>query len=192
MYPPKFFSRFFNGKLAPVTILALAYLAITFITRCFLLVFSAKGFEWNLSTLVGTFGIGVMYDLVVCSFVIIPMVLHTWFSNERIYQRKWRWVAPSVLLAIFLILKFSQLVPEDFNEDLRKIVLWYVFIRMLLLILLAIAGPSFRVQWRKGVLLFDLTLIMFLLLFNAVSEFFFWQEFSGRYNFIAVDYLVYT
>ncbi|WP_208110935.1 LTA synthase family protein [Pedobacter duraquae] len=30
------------------------------------------------------------------------------------------------------------------------------------------------------------------LIFNAVSEWFFWEEFSVRYNFIAVDYLVYT
>lgn len=34
--------------------------------------------------------------------------------------------------------------------------------------------------------------LIFLLLFNAVSEWFFWDEFSVRYNFIAVDYLVYT
>lgn len=30
------------------------------------------------------------------------------------------------------------------------------------------------------------------LLFDAVSEWFFWDEFSARFNFIAVDYLVYT
>jgi phosphoglycerol transferase MdoB-like AlkP superfamily enzyme len=30
------------------------------------------------------------------------------------------------------------------------------------------------------------------LLFNVVSEWFFWDEFSSRFNFIAVDYLVYT
>jgi len=34
--------------------------------------------------------------------------------------------------------------------------------------------------------------VMFSLLFGAVSEFIFWQEFSTRFNFIAVDYLVYT
>ena len=32
----------------------------------------------------------------------------------------------------------------------------------------------------------------YILLFNGVSEFFFWDEFGVRYNFIAVDYLVYT
>ena len=34
--------------------------------------------------------------------------------------------------------------------------------------------------------------LMFALVFGAVSEFIFWQEFSTRFNFIAVDYLVYT
>ena len=32
----------------------------------------------------------------------------------------------------------------------------------------------------------------YLLIFNAVSEWFFWEEFGKRFNFIAVDYLVYT
>ncbi len=35
-------------------------------------------------------------------------------------------------------------------------------------------------------------LVVFSLVFGAVSEFIFWQEFSTRFNFIAVDYLVYT
>lgn len=35
-------------------------------------------------------------------------------------------------------------------------------------------------------------LVVALLLFSAVGEFLFWEEFSVRYNFIAVDYLVYT
>lgn len=34
--------------------------------------------------------------------------------------------------------------------------------------------------------------VMFALVFGAVSEFIFWQEFSTRFNFIAVDYLIYT
>lgn len=33
---------------------------------------------------------------------------------------------------------------------------------------------------------------MFLLVFGAVAEYIFWQEFKTRFNFIAVDYLVYT
>lgn len=33
---------------------------------------------------------------------------------------------------------------------------------------------------------------LFVLMFGAASEWFFWTEFSSRFNFIAVDYLVYT
>ncbi len=35
-------------------------------------------------------------------------------------------------------------------------------------------------------------LLIAALLFGAVGEFFFWLEFSTRYNFIALDYLIYT
>ena len=35
-------------------------------------------------------------------------------------------------------------------------------------------------------------LLLFVLLFVAVSEWTFWEEFQSRFNFIAVDYLVYT
>ena len=44
-------------------------------------------------------------------------------------------------------------------------------------------------QWSAAVFGF---LTIFLLLFGAVSEWTFWDEFGVRFNFIAVDYLVYT
>ena len=37
-----------------------------------------------------------------------------------------------------------------------------------------------------------LTAALFLAIFMCISEFFFIDEFYSRYNFIAVDYLVYT
>ncbi|HVE40171.1 MAG TPA: sulfatase-like hydrolase/transferase [Planctomycetota bacterium] len=42
------------------------------------------------------------------------------------------------------------------------------------------------VAWAAGVAVFSL------LFFDAVSQWLFWTEFHSRYNFIAVDYLVYT
>ncbi|RPI58226.1 MAG: sulfatase, partial [Planctomycetaceae bacterium] len=35
-------------------------------------------------------------------------------------------------------------------------------------------------------------LAIYALLFDAASEWFFWDEFGARYNFVAVDYLIYT
>jgi phosphoglycerol transferase MdoB-like AlkP superfamily enzyme len=44
-------------------------------------------------------------------------------------------------------------------------------------------------KWMAFVVYF---ITFYILLFNGVSEYFFWEEFGVRYNFIAVDYLVYT
>ncbi|HOW77054.1 MAG TPA: LTA synthase family protein [Candidatus Competibacteraceae bacterium] len=54
--------------------------------------------------------------------------------------------------------------------------------------------PERWVRFRATRLLIGLALAsgIFALLFNAAAEWLFWDEFSSRFNFIAVDYLVYT
>jgi len=46
--------------------------------------------------------------------------------------------------------------------------------------------------WHKGLLRGLMGLTLFVMLFTAVSEWLFWDEFGVRFNFIAVDYLVYS
>ncbi len=62
------------------------------------------------------------------------------------------------------------------------------------LIVLLIFLPARFCQWRWGRALAyaGFTGVLFLLLFGAVAEWVFWDEFGVRFNFIAVDYLVYT
>lgn len=50
----------------------------------------------------------------------------------------------------------------------------------------------YRKSWHQYVLNALLFFFTSLLIFNSFSEFFFWEEFTTRFNFIAVDYLVYT
>ncbi len=50
----------------------------------------------------------------------------------------------------------------------------------------------YRKKWSKVPIYFILSVILFLLLINIGAEIAFWDEFGVRYNFIAVDYLVYT
>jgi phosphoglycerol transferase MdoB-like AlkP superfamily enzyme len=50
----------------------------------------------------------------------------------------------------------------------------------------------YRMAFSRLILFIYFTLITFLLLMNSCSEIAFWDEFSVRYNFIAVDYLIYT
>ena len=67
----------------------------------------------------------------------------------------------------------------------------WTMLPILLVYLVFPQGARARLATRTiFMLLFGLT--VYLLLFNLVSELLFWQEFGVRYNFIAVDYLMYT
>lgn len=50
----------------------------------------------------------------------------------------------------------------------------------------------YRKSWQKPLLYFFFVLAIIILVFNAIAEFVFWDEFKSRFNFIPVDYLVYT
>src|SRR5207253_2348037 len=66
------------------------------------------------------------------------------------------------------------------------------FIIPLTIYLWAIPEKLYRKRGHRIVLYTFSFICFFILLFDAVSEWFFWDEFNARFNFIAVDYLVYT
>jgi phosphoglycerol transferase MdoB-like AlkP superfamily enzyme len=187
-----FLQKGLNHRFGIVLLLVFIYLGISFVTRLGLLLYTGKGFDFTVFNLLGVFGIGVVYDLAVGSYIIIPFVLHLWFTNEKTYLRKWRIWMVGFYAALMLFFSFSQLVPEDYNAGLHWGVVLLIGLRLLIYVLLARMGPAFREKWRRNVLYADILLVTFLVLFNSISEYFFWNEFSTRYNFIAVDYLIYT
>lgn len=68
--------------------------------------------------------------------------------------------------------------------------LWWILPLALLLAVL----PRRWFEWRigRGLAHSLLVVVTYLLLYGAVAEWLFWDEFGVRFNFIAVDYLVYT
>ncbi|MCC5024928.1 MAG: sulfatase-like hydrolase/transferase [Candidatus Synoicihabitans palmerolidicus] len=60
------------------------------------------------------------------------------------------------------------------------------------LLLTLLPAGFFGRRWARALAHVGLMVGLALLLFGAVSEWVFWDEFSVRFNFIAVDYLVYT
>lgn len=61
-------------------------------------------------------------------------------------------------------------------------------------LLLTALLPDRVARWRvvRALAILSGALFCFVLLFTATSEWIFWDEFGGRFNFIAVDYLIYT
>jgi len=60
------------------------------------------------------------------------------------------------------------------------------------ILLTLLSTHFFERIWAKALAHVALFIALGLCLFGAVSEWVFWDEFSARFNFIAVDYLVYT
>lgn len=108
-------------------------------------------------------------------------------------------MAISLVVRIALLFKSAGSVGWDlsllasffwgFVYDLAAAGLWALPITLMLTLL-----PAKWFEWRWARVLTHLVALGITaeLLFTAVSEWTFWDEFSVRFNFIAVDYLVYT
>jgi len=111
-----------------------------------------------------------------------------------------------VFLAISLVLRVALAVragPEVglglpvlaqviFVGLLFDLVAYFYFVSPAALFL--VLAPDRVLRWRinRYVSLFLYGAAIAVLLFNDVAEWLFWDEFESRYNFVAVDYLVYT
>ena len=91
----------------------------------------------------------------------------------------------SVTFTPALVAAFAWGVVFDFGTAL-------LFALPLVLFLAMLPTKFFDRVWGRAVAHFVLLFALALLVFGAVSEWVFWDEFSARFNFIAVDYLVYT
>lgn len=87
-----------------------------------------------------------------------------WENTPRLFARGLWFDLATLAFAISPWLLLSALLPDRWRRSR------------------AFVAAGWAVLW----------LVVALLLFGAVAEFTFWQEFSTRFNFIAVDYLVYT
>ena len=66
------------------------------------------------------------------------------------------------------------------------------YIAPLLLFSVLVPARLTETDWWQKLRWFAMFVLIYLLLFGVIAEFIFWQEFTTRFNFIAVDYLVYT
>ena len=110
-----------------------------------------------------------------------------------------------VFLAISLITRVALLVKSagDVTWGLSLIAAFgwgmvydlgaaaFAALPLIVLLTLLPAGWGQR-AWQRGLVHFVGFGIIFSLLFGAVAEWTFWDEFGVRFNFIAVDYLIYT
>ena len=141
---------------------------------------------------IGSFFVGILYDISVALFAIAPFVLYVWLQNDFIYRKKIIPIVIAIFTVVIAVLIFTNIIPKEFNALVFKILLYYIIFRFVLYVVMAFVSVAVRAKIRIVLINLMLLITLMIIIFNAVSEWFFWEEFSTRYNFIAVDYLIYT
>ncbi len=72
------------------------------------------------------------------------------------------------------------------------LVAYFYYIIPFVIYLFLVPSRVFNASWHRKFALGVFFLVLYMVIFNGFSEWFFWDEFGKRFNFIAVDYLVYT
>ncbi len=131
----------------------------------------------------------------------MPRMLQSFLNVHRRFAPV-AWLAAVFLLVssatrVVLALGVEGLVASDwarllltgFGYDLVTL----LYVAAPLVLWLAVVPVRWQaMRWHRALLMVFGWAALCALLFNAVAEWLFWEEFDSRFNFIAIDYLIYT
>lgn len=178
-------------KLSPFYTLSLFYIIVSFILRFVLLFHPITQTSFSGIDIFKIFILGCVSD----SFVFVIMSAFLWlyllFISNSKYNKPTGYIIFGLLVSLFLYVTFGNTILNEYGGALPEIGMVFIGLKTLLFGLLLFL-PKYRNTIRFWLFSFVIFLFVTLILQNAISEFFFWNEFGVKYNFIAVNYLVYT
>jgi phosphoglycerol transferase MdoB-like AlkP superfamily enzyme len=178
-------------KNSPFLLLLLLFIIINAVLRTVLLFHPITQSEFNLSEIVKIFLLGGLSDMMIYFVGSAFLWLYLLFLSDKKYQTPNGYIVFAVLVLLLIYVSFFNTILDEYGGSLPEIGIAFIAIKTLCFGLLLFL-PQQRKQIRLGLYSFTVFLFVLIIVQNAVSEFFFWNEFGVRYNFIAVDYLVYT
>ena len=178
-------------NLSPFYNLTLFYIIVSFILRIVLLFhpITQATFSW-IDTL-KIFSLGVVSDCLVFTVISGFLWLYLIFISNSKYLKPTGYIIFGLLVSLFLYVAFGNTILNEYGGALPEIGMVFIGLKTFLFGLLLFL-PKYRHTIRFWLFSFVIFLFVTLILQNAISEFFFWNEFGVKYNFIAVNYLVYT
>lgn len=181
----------FYKKLSPFYNLSIFYLFISVILRLVLLFHPITQSSFTTVETLKIFGLGLISDFFVFIIASFFLWLYLIFISNSKYDKPYGYIILAVLVGLLLYVGSGKSIFDEYGGSLPKIVLIFIGIKTVLFALLLFL-PQFRDKIRYWLFAFVLFLYVLLILQNALSEYFFWNEFGVKYNFIAVNYLIYT
>lgn len=137
------------------------------------------------------FALGVVNDICIAIIAYFFIWLNLVFRSQSKYNKPWGFIVFGLIIVAFLYTTFFNTIFDEYGSVVSKIVRYFLLYKAISFGL-RLFIPSIRKGWSIGIYYVVLFLYVLIILTNAIGEYFFWDEFGVRYNFIAVDYLVYT
>lgn len=169
----------------------LLYLVAGFLLRIVLMFFLPEGASMGVFDTVKALFIGMLNDAAMGVVLCVPFLLVYLGLNEWKYKRTAGLTILGLLVVAFCYVAFTHSIFHEYGGVVPKIAKWLVGYKLLSFALRYFI-PAVRLPWRKVTVYLLWVVYVFLLIGNSIAEWFFWDEFGVRYNFIAVDYLIYT
>ena len=181
----------FYKKLSPFYYLALLYFIVSFTLRMVLLFHPITQSSFTFAESVKIFSLGLLSDTFVFVLASGFLWLYLIFISNSKYNKPYGYIMLAGFIGFLIYVASGKSIFDEYGGALPKIVLIFVSLKTLLFSLFLFL-PKHRDKIRFWLFAFVIFLYVLLILQNAISEFFFWNEFGVKYNFIAVNYLIYT
>ena len=178
-------------KLSPFYNLTLFYVLVSFILRIVLLFHPITQTSFSSLDTIKIFTFGILSDCLVFTVLSGFLWLYLIFISNSKYLKPTGYIVFGLLVSLFLYVTFGNTILNEYGGALPEIGMAFIGLKTLLFGLLLFL-PKYRDAIRFWLFSFVVFLFVTLILQNAISELFFWNEFGVKYNFIAVNYLVYT
>lgn len=182
----------FTQKIKPFLYLGFFYLIISLIVRFVFLFHPITTASFGFFEIIKIISLGILNDILVFIITCPFLAIYFLFLSNSKYKSPYGQIILAALVLLFLyILLIPNNIFKQYGGSVAEIALAFIGLKIILFSLMLFL-PDQRLKIRNILYFITLFLYVVLIVFNAVSEYFFYNEFGLRYNFIAVDYLIYT
>ena len=166
-------------------------LLLGFVIRIILIFHPLTVVDWGAVDWIKIFVLGFLNDVAFTSIALIPaFIVYTFLTDDK-YKSPYGYILTALFTLLTLYVVFFNDITDEYGGPLPRIVkAVLIFLDVCLVIKMFV--PSVRKTWRTVSVFLITMLYICISITIAFSEVVFWSEFGVRFNFIAVDYLVYT
>lgn len=180
------------NKIKPFLYVGIFYLLASFILRIVLFAHPITTADFGIMEVIRILFVGMLNDVFVFTVASAFLAIYFLFLSDSKYHKPYGYIIFGILVVFLLYtLYYPNNIFKQYGGSVPEIAGIFVGLKTFLFGLMLFL-PKYRKNIRNVLYFITLFIYVLAIVFNAVSEFFFWNEFGLRYNFIAVDYLIYT